>query len=238
MLPNDSHLAALMSQNLSTQTPKTTITKNRHDFAARQRNLFGNSASGGDRFYKHCFVVGDMIGNDVQVAVWHNDRICKRTVVGDDADDRPIWAVIGQISSAHRTGMTRAVDFANNTLPGESSGTRDADKFMSQRTAESHVPLAKLQICFADSGLDDIYDDVVGAGLSEVGVCPVLQCLVEDDGSHDVCSGTNLTGASILSLEARASRAVRSRAEAMERGFVDLFRNVDSDIVEVADVVE
>ena len=174
MLSDDSHCAALMSQHLSTKVSKTTVAENRDDFAARQWDLFGNSAGCCDGFYENRFVVGDMIRDDVQVAFGHNDRIRKRAVVRDDADDRTIWAVIGQLSSAHLARMTDAVDFADNTLTCEASGSRDADKLMSQRATESHVALAELQVCFADSSFDDIHDDVVGAGRPEVCVGPEL----------------------------------------------------------------
>lgn len=179
MLSDDSHFAALMAEHLRTQVPKTTITENRHDFAARQWDLFGNTTGRCNGFYEYRFVVGDMIRDDVQVAFGHHNRIRKRAIVRDDADDRTIRAVIGQLSSAHLTRMTRTVDFADNTLAGEASRARDTDKLMSQRTTESHVALAELQVCFADPGFDDIHDDIVDAGLPEICVGAELQCLVK-----------------------------------------------------------
>ena len=190
MLSDNANCTALMSQHLSTQVPKTTVAENRHDFAASQWNLFGNATGRCDGFCENCFVVSHMIRNSMQIAFGHNDGIRKRAVVGDDADDRAMRAVIGQLSSAHLTCMTRTVDFADNSLADEAPGTGDADKLMAQRATKTHVALAELQIRFADPGFDDIHNDVVVAGLPKFCIGAKLQSLVEYDRSHRIYSGT------------------------------------------------
>lgn len=74
---------------------------------------------------------------------------------------------------------------------------------MSQRSGKSHVTFAKLQVCFADPGLDDIDDDFITAGRPEYSIAAELQRLIKYDGTHG-----------------------------------DLFRNVDPQVVEIADVVK
>lgn len=84
-----------MPQNLGAEIAETTVSENRDDFAASQRNLLSDTTGGGDRFHKNSFCIADVIGDGVQISLGHDHRIRERPVMRDDADHCAIRTVIG-----------------------------------------------------------------------------------------------------------------------------------------------
>ena len=147
-------------------------------------NLLRNTAGGGQWFHKDGGFRTDAVGNGMQAGFVDQDSVCKCAVMIQDAYDCAMRAMAGESAVAGGTVMAGAVDFPDDTLSGEFSGARDTDKFVTKDSAEAHVALAKLQVGFADSGLQDIDRDFVAAGIRDGGVSSEVQAGVKNDGSH------------------------------------------------------
>ena len=184
MLSHDSHIAAEMSEHLRTQIPKPTVPKYCDSFTTVQCNLLRNSARRCQRFDKDCFLITDMSRDFMQIRFRNQQAVGKRSVMSHDSDNRPFRTVIPQLIPAEFAGAARTIDFPDDSSTGETTGTRNSDKFMPQCSAKTHVPLAELKIGFTDAGVHDINDDFAVPHRPQFRTVREFELIVENDGSH------------------------------------------------------
>jgi hypothetical protein len=177
-----------MTQHLSTQVAQSSVSQH-CDSLAIHGDLLWYAAGGGQWFHKDRCFRADAVGHGMQAGFGDQNGVCEGTVVVQDADDRAVRAMADQATAAGVAVVAGAVDLPDDSLPGELTGPCDTDKFMAEDSLESHVSLAQLQICFADTGLQDIHEDFVAAGIAERGVWCEVQSGVKNDSAHGSVPG-------------------------------------------------
>ena len=105
-----------------------------------------------DRLGEDRDLVGQRVGNRVQVALRHRDQVGERAVVIQDAEHRAVRAVRVQAPAAGLARPARAVDLADDAAAGQRPGFGDADELMAEHAAEAHVALDQLEVGLADAG--------------------------------------------------------------------------------------
>ena len=79
--------------------------------------------AGGQRFDENGLIVGDGVGNEVEVALGHGDSISHRAIVPQDSEDGPVRAVVGQARPARCALVANVVD-----LGGPPDGRQPSDR--------------------------------------------------------------------------------------------------------------
>jgi hypothetical protein len=125
---------------------------------------------GRQRFDENGLVIGNAIGNCVQVMLRHADEFGKGAVVTINADDGSPVTVVFQPTLAAGALATIAIDFADHAASGQRSGLGHAHEFVPQDAAKLHVAACQLQIGFADTGLQDLHQNFAILGLGNVKV--------------------------------------------------------------------
>src|SRR4051812_25887212 len=100
MLSNDEEALRDIGEDLSTQIAKTAVTEHDHAVGRAHLHLHEDLKCRCDGFSKNCYVVGQRIGNEMKIALRHDEVVRKRAVVTKDADDRAIGTVRGEIAQA------------------------------------------------------------------------------------------------------------------------------------------
>jgi hypothetical protein len=92
--------------------------------------------------------------------------------------------MIAQALLTQSAYATRAIDLTDHALPGKPATASNPDKLMPQNSAESHVPLTKLQIRFTDPGFRHIDKNFTRLRGTQLGIRFESQTLIKNNSSH------------------------------------------------------
>jgi hypothetical protein len=89
-----------------------------------------------------------------------------------------------QTTAADSADTTGTVDFSDNPLTGISAGASDADEFVTEYSAKTHVAATQLKISFADACFQNVHGHFVRPGFTQLSLICELQRTIKDNCSH------------------------------------------------------
>ncbi|MEY2725758.1 MAG: hypothetical protein RLZZ458_1625, partial [Planctomycetota bacterium] len=185
---DDADVAVVMFEHLSAEVAEATVTE--YDGgAAGDGQLLWNSTGCSNRFNEDRGGIGDLRRYGVQVDFRNEHGFGEGAVVIEDADDGASWAVGGKATAAEAADVTGAVDFPDDSLAGIAARARDADEFVAEDTAETHVALTKLQVGFANAGFEHVDGDFAGQRRTQLSRRSEVQLAVKNHSTHAEDSG-------------------------------------------------
>ena len=148
------------------------------------RDLSGDLKCRGDRLGEDRDLVGQRIGDGVQIALRHRDQIGEGAVVIEDAEHRAVRAVRVQPHAAGLARPARAVDLADDAAAGHRTGFGDADELVTQHAPEPHIALDQLEVGLADAGTRHAHEHFAVTRIGGWSGLLDRHTIVEHDGAH------------------------------------------------------
>ena len=148
------HPVAVSVQDHGDQQAEFPIAQDGDSFAGGNRHLIEDLAGGGERFQEYGAAGGEIVGEDVEVALRQGEEFGEGARVLDDSQHGAVGAMASQVPAAPFAIGTGQVDLAGHTLADEGvciGFHHLGDEFVTGRSGEAVVAALQFEIGIADA---------------------------------------------------------------------------------------